>query len=300
MTTKNREEKIYDVRPEFRDQNNTVFNAAFYKVKATPLKKSVRKNNFYKIALTGSECLLHFADKTIHINQPCLIFSSPFTSYGYEGLSEERSGYWCIFRDEFFKPSERTKLLQESPLFKIGSENIFQLDPQKTIEISQIFDLIIKDLNSDYKHKLDEIKTYVNLLVHQAMKLNPYSGEPETASTSRIPNLFLELLESQFPVDATAGALQLKMPSDYAEVLNLHVNYLNHVVKLITGKSTGAHIADRIVNEAKSLLKHSELSIAEIAYNLGFEYSNHFNHFFKKNTGITPLTYRKKLKDFTL
>jgi AraC-like DNA-binding protein len=101
------------------------------------------------------------------------------------------------------------------------------------------------------------------------------------------------LLERQFPIDSPEHALKLRKASDYAESLSIHVNHLNHAVRDITGKSTSVHITDRIIMEAKALLLHTDMSITEIAYCLGFDYPNYFNNFFKKNTGLTPLSLRK-------
>jgi AraC-like DNA-binding protein len=74
--------------------------------------------------------------------------------------------------------------------------------------------------------------------------------------------------------------------------LHVHVNYLNSAVKEVTGKPTTAHIADRIITEARALLQHTDWSIAEIAYALGFEYPTYFNNFFKKKTGEIPKAVR--------
>ncbi|MNY59033.1 HTH-type transcriptional regulator ChbR [compost metagenome] len=78
----------------------------------------------------------------------------------------------------------------------------------------------------------------------------------------------------------------------YAQQLNVHVNYLNRAVKEVTGKSTTMHVSDRIVAEAKALLQHTDWSISEIAYALGFEYPTYFNNFFKKQTGTNPKSFR--------
>jgi AraC-like DNA-binding protein len=67
---------------------------------------------------------------------------------------------------------------------------------------------------------------------------------------------------------------------------------LNSSVKEVTGKPTTAHIAERIISEAKALLQHTDWSIAEIAYALGFEYPTYFNNFFKKKTGQVPKSIR--------
>jgi AraC-like DNA-binding protein len=60
----------------------------------------------------------------------------------------------------------------------------------------------------------------------------------------------------------------------------------------VTGKPTTAHITERIISEAKALLQHTDWSISEIAYSLGFDYPTYFNNYFKRITGNTPTSFR--------
>ncbi len=102
----------------------------------------------------------------------------------------------------------------------------------------------------------------------------------------------MELLERQFPIESPDQPLQLKTAQDYASHLSIHVNYLNRAVKEVTGKPTTAHITERIISEAKALLQHTDWSISEIAYSLGFDYPTYFNNYFKRITGTTPTSFR--------
>jgi AraC-like DNA-binding protein len=109
---------------------------------------------------------------------------------------------------------------------------------------------------------------------------------------ARITSLFLELLERQFPVDTPQYQLKLRTANDYAINLSIHVNYLNRAVKEVTGKTTTEHLTERMIVEAKALLLHTDWSINDIAYSLGYEYPTYFNNFFKKQTGVTPSSLR--------
>lgn len=111
-------------------------------------------------------------------------------------------------------------------------------------------------------------------------------------ASSRIAIQFIELLEKQFPIEQLDKPLRLKTAQAYAEKLAIHVNHLNRSVKQVTGKSTTAHITERIVVEAKALLVHTDWSIADIAYALGFDYPTYFNNFFKRMTGTAPKSLR--------
>ena len=152
---------------------------------------------------------------------------------------------------------------------------------------------MISEQAADYAFKDELIRNYINLIIHEAVKMQPsenYSKERNAAQ--RITSVFLELLERQFPIESTERSLELKSAQDFAKQLFVHVNYLNSSVKEVTGKPTTVHIADRIISEAKALLHHTTWSISEIAYALGFEYPTYFNNFFKKKTGEIPKSVR--------
>ena len=100
--------------------------------------------------------------------------------------------------------------------------------------------------------------------------------------------MFFDLLERQFPIDSPSNHLKLKTANDYAQHLSVHANHLNRSVKEITGKTTTAHIAERVLKEAHALLKHTDWNIGQVANGLGFEEPAYFANFFKKHTGQSP------------
>lgn len=104
--------------------------------------------------------------------------------------------------------------------------------------------------------------------------------------------LFIDLLERQFPIDENYQKIMLRSASDFAKQMNIHVNHLNRAIKEIYQKTTSQIIAERILQEAKILLKHSVWNIAEIAYALGFTEDTYFINFFKKQAQISPLRFR--------
>jgi len=128
---------------------------------------------------------------------------------------------------------------------------------------------------------------------HEVLLLQP-PGEPTCQNgATRMTHLFLDLLGRQFPIEHAGEPLRLRTAQDFAEKLAVHVNYLNRVVKEVTGKPTSLPIAERIASEAKALLQHTDWSVADIAYALGFVYPTYFNNFFKRVMGLTPKSLRK-------
>jgi AraC family transcriptional activator of pobA len=250
------------------------------------------RKDFYKICLTTGKSIIHYADKSFDAEGTVLFFGNPNIPYSWETISTSYVGYTCLFSEEFLK-SDRSESLQHSPLFKIGGTPILKItEPQREF-LSTLFQKMIDEQQTNYVYKDDLIRNYINLIIHEALKLQPSQNFDQVRNaSSRITSVFLELLERQFPIEDTKRPLQLKTAQDYAKNLNVHANYLNRAVKEVTGKPTTVHISERIISEAKALLRHTDWNIADIAYALGFEYPTYFNNFFKKMTGTNPKSLR--------
>jgi AraC family transcriptional regulator, transcriptional activator of pobA len=251
------------------------------------------RKDFYKICLTTGESLINYADRSFSMKGTILFFANPNVPYSWETISRSYLGYTCLFSEDFYKPSDRTESLQQSPLFKIGGTPIFEISEEKREFLNGIFRNMMAEQNTNYAFKDDLIRNYINLIIHEALKLQPADNFDQVKNAAhRITNVFLELLERQFPVEGTSRPLKLRTAQDYARTLNLHVNYLNRTVKETTGKSTTTHISERIASEAKALLVHTDWNVADIGYALGFEYPTYFNNFFKRVTGTNPTSLR--------
>lgn len=237
--------------------------------------------------------MINYADRSFEQEGTILFFGNPHIPYSWETISTTYAGYTCLFSEEFFKAPDRNESLQHSPLFKIGGTPILKITEQQRDFLNSLFQKMIEEQNSDYAYKDDLMRNYINLIIHEALKLQPSEQYGKTKNAaSRLTAVFLELLERQFPVESASNPLQLKTAQDYASNLNVHVNYLNRAVKEVTGKSTTTHITERIVAEAKDLLQHTAWNVADIAYALGFEYPTYFNNFFKRLTGTNPKSLR--------
>nr|WP_294924808.1 response regulator transcription factor [uncultured Flavobacterium sp.] len=254
---------------------------------------SYNRRDYYKICINTSKSLVHYADRGIEVDGTILFFGNPHIPYSWDILSPSYEGYACVFTEDFLKVKDRSESLHESPLFKIGGTPIFSLTAEQKVFIDSLFRKMIEEQETDYVFKDDLIRNYINLILHESMKMQPSENffKHKNAS-SRITSLFLELLERQFPVETKDQPLVLKTPQDYAQNLAVHVNHLNRSVKEVTGKSTTAHITERIIGEAKALLQHTDWSISDIGYSLGFEYPSYFNNYFKRLTGTIPKSLR--------
>lgn len=265
-----------------------VFNRA---VVCTNMPSAFSRRDFYKISLIVGNGILHYSDAQIEINGRALLFTNPNIPYSWESTSPKPAGYFCLFTENFIH--NRNESLRDSLLWKINDSPVIHVDEEQEETLKGIFCKMMKEMDGDYIHKYDLLRNYVQLLAHEALKVQPLGITFKQNNASvRLTALFIELLERQFPIGSTEHVLELKTAHDFAARLSVHVNHLNHAVKEVTGKTTSEHISKRITTEAVALLKHTEWNISQIAYCLGFEYPANFNIFFKRQMQSTPKSFR--------
>lgn len=248
------------------------------------------RRSFYKIALIRGENRCHYADRSVALTGSMLLFFSPAVPYTWEPLSDE-TGYFCIFQEEFYAEGMRGSLGQ-LPMFAPGGKPSYQLAAGQDGQVSQIFEKMRAEQASDYCLKADLARAYLTELLHFALKLEPTEVRYQHPNANaRLTGVFIELVQRQFSTPA-AQPVALKSARDFAGQLCVHVNHLNRAVRLTTGRTTTAHIFERVVGEAKSLLRFSSQNISEIGHRLGFEEPTHFYAFFRKQTGMSPSAFR--------
>lgn len=250
-----------------------------------------KRRDYYKITLVIGNGRVNYADKIVDVGKQALVFSNPLIPYKWERIDTIRSGFFCVFDQPFFRQYGN---LNHLPVFQPNGTPVFELTDEQTNSIKSIFERMLEEINSEYVYKYDLLRTLLSELVHFATKMQPTVNvdRQQINASKRISSLFLELLERQFPVDDKHPKVSLRSASDFANQLAVHVNHLNRAVKETTQKTTSEIIAERISQEAKIMLKHSALTVSEIAYALGFNEVTNFNSFFKKHVQTSPAKFR--------
>lgn len=290
-------QRKFDWMPENIRQEIGHFNLfrlePFVGEKAQPVP--YKRRDFYKIMLVQGGGRVHYADRVVEVKKQALSFSNPLIPYKWEHTDQIRQGCFCIFNGQFFRQFGN---LSQYAVFQPGGEHIFELRDEQVVQVQGIYDRMFEEFNSEYIHKYDVLRNLVFELLHFALKMQPSSqyDQQQANAAQRIATLFLELLERQFPIEENHPQVQLRSASDFAQQLHVHVNHLNRAVKEIVGKTTTQLIGERLFQEAKIMLRHSNWNISEIAYALGFSEVTHFNSFFKKMSGMSPGGFRKSLQ----
>ena len=252
-----------------------------------------RRRDFFKVTLCRGGSRIHYADKVFSFEKQALVFSNPFIPYKWEHIEPEVAGFYVVFNASFFNQFGN---LTQYEVFQPTGTHVFELDNLQFDYLCQFYEKMEKELSSEYIHKYDVIRNQIYELIHYAMKTRPSTRVEQLPinAAQRIHWLFLELLERQFPIDENHVEIQLRTASDFATQLNIHVNHLNRAVKETCGKTTSQLIGERLLQEAKIMLKQSQWNVSEIAYALGFTEVTHFNNFFKKHINVSPVKFRKE------
>ena len=178
---------------------------------------------------------------------------------------------------------------------------ILSIHPNEALHLSQKEETMIVNIlqfiELEYHSNLDKFSD--NVIIAQLEVLFSYSERfynrqflTRKKANHQILIRLEDLLTSSFNTDA---ALNTGIPSvqDIAKTLNLTPNYLSSLLKVLTGKSTQQHIQDKLIDKAKEILSTTDLSVSEIAYQLGFDYPQSFSTLFKTKTNLSPLEFRQ-------
>ncbi len=260
---------------------------------------SYNRRDFFKISLVtdGRSNSLQYGSAGIFEGRPpAIVFLNPQVPYSWKspGGEEETQGYFCVFNDAFIGASAELVGFSEL-LFSAQQSPVYFLDNRQREYMVMLFRRMREAADTDYVYKDELFRSHLSLVFHEAILMRQLSDKERLPKAEeRIATQFLRLLNAQFPVDLPAGLVGLKKASDFSDQIAVHVNHLNTAVQKATGKSTTAHINERLIAEARSLLCYTDHSVSDISFGLGFEYQTYFNRFFKKHTGMTPMELRKR------
>jgi len=257
---------------------------------------SYSRRDFFKISFVKADGRVHYADRIVEAKGTVLAFTNPMIPFLWERTGAEQTGFVCIFTEAFFN---RYGAIGEYPVFQHAGNGILLLTSQQESQFRALFEKIHLELQGNYEYKYDLIRSLVTEVVHAAQKLQPPQTQAAygTKAAERIARMFKELLERQFPIELNRRMIRLRSAIDFADSLNVHINHLNKALKKMTGHTTMQLINDRIMQEARLLLKGTTWTVAEIARCLGFEEPNHFSAFFKTRSEFTPNQFRQLKKD---
>ena len=181
--------------------------------------------------------------------------------------------------------------LMEFDFFENEELHSFGLTEIQAKKIERIFEMMKETICEKSFHEQEIIRSCIYILIHE---INSFLHETKTSAQHQLEKLpaivvnFKNLLKKEYHQNHTVQF--------YADKLNITPKHLSEIVKKQTGKTAGDWINESVILEAKVLLQNQIYSVAQISEFLNFSDQSVFGKFFKSNTGLTPLEYKKSIK----
>jgi len=248
------------------------------------------RHDFYHLVLFTAGAGSHSIDFQNFIIQPFqFYFMAPgqVHSWNFEG---EMDGFVINFRSDFFKSFLLNPDYLEQFPFLSGHVNhsVIEIPVDSRSILTGLLNQAVIESENKRRFRVDTIRAMLLQLFLLIGEIST-SGKYQTLESSKsiLLKRFEKLIEHNY--------LELRRPSQYADILCVTPNYLNAVCNDVLGTSAGDIIRNRIVLEAKRKLINLNVTVTEIAYSLNFEDNSYFCKFFKKQTGLSPNSFRSAI-----
>ena len=203
------------------------------------------------------------------------------------------SAHGLLFHPDLIKGTSLGQDIKQYSFFSYASAEALHLSEEE----KGIFMDCLEKIEMELQHPIDKhskrlISRNIELLLDYCMRFYERQFITRSESNKSVLVKFEALLDDYFQSDKpqTDGLPSVKY---FADKVFLSPNYFGDLIKKETGKSAQEYIQTRLIDLAKEMIAGTEKTVSQIAYELGFQYSQHFNRIFKKNVGYTPGEYRK-------
>jgi AraC-like DNA-binding protein len=270
----------------------------YSEIKPVPINNELKwVQEFYTISIKRNVVgKYRYGQESYDFDEGLMTFFSPEQVISVqlieEDLDSKPSGWILAIHPDFlFGTSLATSIRKYSFLNYSVREALFLSEKEE----NTIFE-ILQNIQGEYQANLDQFSQHIiisqlELLLNYAERYYQRQFLTRKISNHQILDKLETLLENYFTKE---GVFDKGLPTVQfiAENLNLTTDYLSTMLKSLTGQTTQQHIHNKLIEKAKIKLSTTNLSVSEIAYELGFEHSQSLNKLFKSKTNQTPLQFR--------
>lgn len=249
------------------------------------------RKNYYFWAFVKEGSIRHWVDMKQFTLKPNTFY---FTIPPQVHLKEEAKPLTIFavgFTEEFLALEENTQLRQLPIIQNPDNGHELVLSDADVVFIEDMLEKIYAEnsnIQNDWQHTM--LMSYMRVLMVYLSRLYVEQFSNADAVPERVLlKKYLDKIEENYTEHHEVAC--------YADMLNITAGHLGDVVKAQSGRSAISHIHDRLIMESKRLLFHTDHSIKEIAFRLGFEDASYFNRFFKRLVNDTPVNYRTAIRE---
>lgn len=201
-------------------------------------------------------------------------------------LSKNTTGTIICFADEFFSLRYNNNTLSQFSFLRREAQPFMYLKTDDYSHLQEILKLLQQEYSGARKESDKVLRSYLNIFLFEAERLySPLIESKGPSVKQEKVQAYQKLIDKNFK--------DMKLPSDYAGMLNVSTNYLNKICREETGQTAGQIIRQHITTEARRLLHYTNYTVNQIADMLGFAHASYFVTFFKKQTEQTPEYFRR-------
>ena len=251
-------------------------------------------HSFYKISLknnlTGK---IKYGQGYYDFDEGGLLFKAPNQVSANGEINQDHTGFTVLFHPDFLAGYPLAKKIKQCGFFSYSVNEALHLSDKEKATIISVFKNMEEELNGtidDFSQ--DVVISQIELLLNYSNRFYKRQFITRKAINSNLLEKLEEILEDHFNDDKS---LKEGTPTVHflADKLNISSSYLSDMLRSLTGENTQQHIHNKLIEKAKEKLSTTDLTVAEIAYELGFEHQSSFNKLFKSKTNLSPLEFRQ-------
>jgi AraC family transcriptional regulator, transcriptional activator of pobA len=253
--------------------------------------------DFYCIALKRNfNGKMKYGQQEFDFDEGIMIFMAPGQVFSIELTGDEslkHSGWILYIHPDFLWHTALAQKIKQYGFFNYSVHEALFLSDKEEMAIATIMQHIAQEYHSNIdKFSQDVIIAQLELMFTYAERFYNRQFITRKITNHKILDRLESILSTYFNSDEliTKGLPSVQYISDQ---LNVSPNYLSGLLKVLTGQSTQQHIHDKLIEKAKEKLSTTDLSVSEIAYELGFEHPQSFSKLFKTKTNLSPLDFRQ-------
>jgi len=251
-------------------------------------------SSFYKISYKPNlQGTFRYGQYFYDFDEGGLFFVSPNQLVESDDDNGDHSGYTLFIHPNFLISYPLAKKIKQYGFFSYSANEALHLSDSEKATIISIFKIMDNELQSridDFSQ--DVVISQIELLLNYSNRFYKRQFITRKAVSNDLLQKLEEVLDDYFNNEKSLsnGIPTVQYLSDN---LNVSPSYLSDMLRSLTGQNAQQHIHNKLIEKAKEKLSATNLTVAEIAYELGFVYSQSFSKMFKSKTEMSPLEFRQ-------
>jgi len=253
--------------------------------------------DFYQISVKrGIDGKFKYGQQEYDFDEGVMFFIAPNQIFSIQIDSQStinRSGWMLLIHPDFFWSTTLAKTIKQYEFFDYSVNEALFLSEKEEKTLHGI----IENIRQEYHSNIDRfskqiIISHIEALLNYSERFYNRQFITREKANHQVVERLEELLAAYFNSNDLISA-GLPTVQYIAATLNTSPKYLSGLLKVLTGQSTQQHIHEKLIEKAKEKLSTTNLSVSEIAYELGFEHSQSFSKLFKTKTTLSPMEFRQ-------